>query len=80
MSSFVSLSESRGMEGLLLTSRLLPGSQPNGQPVLEFPPTSDQTLTWVANMTVGTSLGITIRDSTGTLAQSAPFTIMNGRM
>ncbi|KDR76238.1 hypothetical protein GALMADRAFT_156343 [Galerina marginata CBS 339.88] len=42
-----------------------------------FSPTT-LSLTWIANFSVGTTLGLNLRDTTGTLVQSAPFTIQSG--
>ncbi|CAA7267011.1 unnamed protein product [Cyclocybe aegerita] len=35
-------------------------------------------LSWNVNITAGTSLGLTLRDSTGAISQSAPFTVQSG--
>ncbi|EIM91279.1 uncharacterized protein STEHIDRAFT_165625 [Stereum hirsutum FP-91666 SS1] len=57
---------------------VLPGSDPTGTAIIDF---GQQTspFTWPAvNVTAGTSLGLTVRDSTGALAQSAAFTVNGG--
>ncbi|EIM91278.1 uncharacterized protein STEHIDRAFT_165624 [Stereum hirsutum FP-91666 SS1] len=57
---------------------VLPGDDPTGTAVVDF---GQQTspYTWTAvNVTSGTSLGITVRDSTGALAQTAAFTVNSG--
>ncbi|KDQ59239.1 hypothetical protein JAAARDRAFT_206173 [Jaapia argillacea MUCL 33604] len=57
---------------------ILPGGQPSAAPLYQFPQQTGTSVTWVVNIASGTSIGLTLRDSTGTTAQSAPFTIIPG--
>ena len=54
---------------------LLPGGQPSATPLVDFGRQNGTSLTWTVNQPAGTSLGLTLRDSTGKVAQSAPFTV-----
>ncbi|KAG5637162.1 hypothetical protein H0H81_005565 [Sphagnurus paluster] len=57
---------------------ILPGNQPGAAALQTFPSSSATSLTWNVNIAVGTSIGLSLRDSTGAVAQSAPFTINPG--
>ncbi|KAF5359293.1 hypothetical protein D9756_003416 [Leucocoprinus leucothites] len=67
-----------GMEELLLTSCVLPGSDPSGQALVNFPQQNGTSVTWLVNIQAGTSIGLTLRDNTGLTAQSAAFTVNPG--
>ncbi|KAG1805002.1 uncharacterized protein HD556DRAFT_1437159 [Suillus plorans] len=57
---------------------ILPGATPNGAAVENLGQQNSTSVTWVCNVQSGTSLGLTLRDSTGLTAQSAPFTVNPG--
>lgn len=57
---------------------ILPGATPNGAAVENLGQQNSTSVTWVCNIQSGTSLGLTLRDSTGLTAQSAPFTVNPG--
>ncbi|KAG6842309.1 hypothetical protein C0991_010597 [Blastosporella zonata] len=63
---------------LTINTPILPGNQPTAQALLSFDQTSATSLTWTVNIAAGTSIGLDIRDSTGTVAQSAAFTVNPG--
>ncbi|KAF9475386.1 hypothetical protein BDN70DRAFT_883749 [Pholiota conissans] len=54
---------------------VLPGNQPTAAALIDFGQQTGTQLTWTVNITAGTSLGLNLRDSTGTLAQSGVFTV-----
>ncbi|KAG2146188.1 Endonuclease/exonuclease/phosphatase [Suillus bovinus] len=60
------------------TGNILPGATPNGAAVENLGQQNSTSVTWVCNIQSGTSLGLTLRDSTGLTAQSAPFTVNPG--
>ncbi|THH20759.1 hypothetical protein EW146_g675 [Bondarzewia mesenterica] len=63
----------------LLAFSVLPGGDPTGAAILDFGQQSGTSITWPqVNQTAGTSLGLTLRDSNGLTAQSAPFTVNSG--
>ncbi|PPQ75007.1 hypothetical protein CVT26_011549 [Gymnopilus dilepis] len=62
----------------LVKVRLVPGGQANAAALIDFGQQTGNSLTWTVNLTVGTSVNLDLRDNTGALAQSAPFTIQNG--
>ncbi|KAF5327093.1 hypothetical protein D9619_005065 [Psilocybe cf. subviscida] len=64
---------------LISFSSILPGNQPSAAALLDFGEVSGDQLTWVVNVTAGTSLGLNLRDSAGFLAQSSPFTVQKSR-
>ncbi|KAJ3507014.1 hypothetical protein NLJ89_g6537 [Agrocybe chaxingu] len=65
--------------GSTLTSpSLLPGNEPSANAILDFGTLTTTQLSWNVNITAGTSLGLTLRDSTGAISQSAPFTVQSG--
>jgi len=55
---------------------ILPGGQPSATPIIDFGQQNSTSITWLVNIPSGTSVGLTLRDSTGALAQSAPFNIL----
>jgi len=56
-----------------------PGATPNADALVTFPNVTGSPFTWTAvNYASGTSLDLTIRDSTGASAQSAPFSVQSG--
>ncbi|GHG63278.1 hypothetical protein [Streptomyces griseocarneus] len=57
------------------TVRVLPGNNPGGEPLTEFPATDNTSTEWAVDLPAGTSVGLTVTDATGAMAQSAPFTI-----
>ncbi|MFD7169091.1 hypothetical protein [Streptomyces violascens] len=58
--------------------KLLPGDQPSGPALRDFGQQDGTTYTWTVDLPPGTSVGLTLQDSTGAIAQSAPFTINGG--
>ncbi|KAL5526594.1 hypothetical protein ACEPAF_8318 [Sanghuangporus sanghuang] len=52
-----------------------PGGEPSAAALVDFGEQSGNSLTWVVNIEAGTSIGLTIRDQTGTVANSAPLTV-----
>ncbi|PPQ69323.1 hypothetical protein CVT25_005924 [Psilocybe cyanescens] len=60
-----------------IISSILPGGQPGAAALLDFGQQTGTSLTWTVNITAGTSLGLVLRDSTGTVSQSAPFTVQS---
>ncbi|ETW83041.1 hypothetical protein HETIRDRAFT_439593 [Heterobasidion irregulare TC 32-1] len=58
---------------------VLPGGDPSGSALEDFGQQTGTSFTWTkVNQPVGTSLGLTLRDSNGLTAQSAPFTVNSG--
>ncbi|KAH7915611.1 hypothetical protein BJ138DRAFT_1097709 [Hygrophoropsis aurantiaca] len=57
---------------------ILPGSAPTAAALEDLGQQNGTSVTWVANLPAGESIGLTLRDSTGATAQSAPFTINPG--
>jgi len=58
---------------------VLPGADPNGQALVDFGQQDGTSFTWTAvNQQANTQLGLTLRDSNGNTAQSAPFTVNGG--
>ncbi|GAA6048686.1 hypothetical protein JCM3770_002021 [Rhodotorula araucariae] len=60
--------------------RVLPGGQLSGAPLatLDEQPTTDTSFTWTVNIPQGTSITLTLTDSTGATASTAPVTIQPG--
>ncbi|KAG5353529.1 hypothetical protein C0989_005976 [Termitomyces sp. Mn162] len=52
--------------------------QPNGQALEDLGMVQSTQFSWTVNIPAGTSIGLTLRDSTGQIAQSAAFTINPG--
>ncbi|KAL5485985.1 hypothetical protein ACEPAI_7029 [Sanghuangporus weigelae] len=52
-----------------------PGGQPGAAALVDFGQQTGTSLTWVVNIQAGTSIGLTIRDQTGTVANSAPVNV-----
>ncbi|PPQ67502.1 hypothetical protein CVT25_006043 [Psilocybe cyanescens] len=61
-----------------INTPILPAGQPSAPALLDLGQQSGNSVTWVANLAVGTSGFLNLRDSTGTLAQSGPFTVQSG--
>lgn len=57
---------------------ILPGATPNGVAIENLGQQNGTSVTWICNIQSGTSIGLTLRDSTGLTAQSAPFTVNPG--
>ncbi|KAG1821719.1 uncharacterized protein BJ212DRAFT_1264797 [Suillus subaureus] len=57
---------------------ILPGASPDGTALENLGQQNGTSVTWVCNIASGTSIGLTLRDSTGATAQSAPFTVNPG--
>ncbi|KAG6332447.1 hypothetical protein ID866_6639 [Astraeus odoratus] len=57
---------------------ILPGATPNGAAIENLGQQNSTSVTWVCNIASGTSIGLTLRDSTGLTAQSAAFTVNSG--
>ncbi|TFK40370.1 hypothetical protein BDQ12DRAFT_772610 [Crucibulum laeve] len=53
---------------------ILPGNQPGAAALVDLGRQDGNSVTWTVNVAAGTSLGLTIRDSSGATAQSAAFT------
>uniref|UniRef100_A0A8H8CLT0 Uncharacterized protein n=1 Tax=Psilocybe cubensis TaxID=181762 RepID=A0A8H8CLT0_PSICU len=62
----------------LISISILPGGQPSAPALLDFGQVDGTSLTWRVNFTVGTSLGLVLRDNTGLVSQSAPFSVAAG--
>ncbi|KAG5642584.1 hypothetical protein DXG03_002535 [Asterophora parasitica] len=63
---------------LTINTPILPGNQPGAPALQSFGQVEGTSLTWTVNIAAGTSIGLTLRDSTGNTAQSAPFTVNAG--
>ncbi|KAF9223399.1 hypothetical protein BS17DRAFT_706072 [Gyrodon lividus] len=59
---------------------ILPGGSPTAAALENLGQQNGSSVTWTCNIAAGVSLGLTLRDSTGAVAQSAPFTINPGCM
>ncbi|KAF6754457.1 hypothetical protein DFP72DRAFT_848265 [Ephemerocybe angulata] len=58
---------------------ILPGNQPSAAAIRDFGTVTGTSFTWnPVNLPAGTLIGINLRDSTGTLAQSAAFPVNPG--
>ncbi|KAG2367841.1 hypothetical protein BDR07DRAFT_1372543 [Suillus spraguei] len=57
---------------------VLPGAAPNGNALENLGEQNSTSLTWVCNIASGTSIGLTLRDSSGLIAQTAPFNVNAG--
>ncbi|KAG6827455.1 hypothetical protein H0H92_011723 [Tricholoma furcatifolium] len=55
-----------------------PGNEPSAAALESFSDLTGTSLTWTVNIAAGTSIGLTLTDSTGAIAQSAAFTINPG--
>lgn len=60
------------------TLSIVPGASPNGAAIENLGQQNTTSVTWVCNIAQGTSIGLALRDSTGAIAQSAPFTVNPG--
>ena len=54
---------------------LLPSGQPSAPPLKDFGRQNGTSLTWTVDQPAGAPLSFMLRDSTGSVAQSAPFTV-----
>ncbi|KAF7986487.1 hypothetical protein HWV62_31291 [Athelia sp. TMB] len=59
-------------------SPILPGNQPSAAALESLGTQTGTSYTWSTNLAAGTSIGLTLRDSTGATASSAPVTIQPG--
>ncbi|KAI5114670.1 hypothetical protein M0805_006932, partial [Coniferiporia weirii] len=57
---------------------VVPGGQPGAASLETFNNVTGTSLTWLVNQPAGTSLGLTIRDQTGTTEESASFQVQDG--
>lgn len=57
---------------------ILPGGEPNGNLIEDLGKQNGTSLTWVANIAAGTSIGFTLRDNVGLIAQTAPVNVLSG--
>jgi len=57
---------------------VLPESPPNANALVDFLPQTGTSLTWIVNITAGTTAFLQIRDSTGQPAESGNFTVQAG--
>ncbi|KAG6873927.1 hypothetical protein C0995_008966 [Termitomyces sp. Mi166 len=62
----------------MINTPILPGSQPSAPALENLGQVQGNSFTWTVNIPAGTSIGLTLRDSTGNVVQSAPFTINAG--
>ncbi|KAF9565273.1 hypothetical protein CPC08DRAFT_203518 [Agrocybe pediades] len=61
------------------TSSLLLAGQPNAAPLVDLGKIDSATsVTWLANLGPGIAGFLNLRDNTGTVAQSGPFTVQSG--
>ncbi|PPR02631.1 hypothetical protein CVT24_002202 [Panaeolus cyanescens] len=57
---------------------ILPANQPGAQAIQDLGTQNGNSLTWIADLGVGTSAFLNLKDSTGLIAQSGTFTILDG--
>ncbi|KII85009.1 hypothetical protein PLICRDRAFT_178774 [Plicaturopsis crispa FD-325 SS-3] len=57
---------------------VLPGNSPSSPALQDLGTQTGTSFTWSTNITADTSVGLTLKDSTGAIAQSAAFTIQAG--
>ncbi|KAG2074261.1 hypothetical protein BDR04DRAFT_1008721 [Suillus decipiens] len=57
---------------------VLPGATPNGVALENLGQQNGTSVTWICNIASGQSIGLTLRDSSGSIAQTAPFTVNPG--
>ncbi|EPQ54378.1 hypothetical protein GLOTRDRAFT_130486 [Gloeophyllum trabeum ATCC 11539] len=57
---------------------ILPGGQPSAPALVNLGEQQGTSYTWTVTQPAGTSLGLTLRDSSGQTVQSAPFTVLSG--
>jgi hypothetical protein len=55
-----------------------PGATPDGTALEDLGQQNGTSFSWNTNIAAGTSVDLTLRDNTGAIAQSAPFTIQAG--
>ncbi|KAH8104257.1 hypothetical protein DFH11DRAFT_163642 [Phellopilus nigrolimitatus] len=56
---------------------VLPGGELSATPLEDLGEKEGTSLSWLVNIAAGTSVGLKLSDSTGAVAQSAPFTIQS---
>ena len=56
-----------------------PGGVVGATPLQEYSGLTGDVFLWTANVSAGTSIQLSLTDSTGTIAQAAPVTIQSGR-
>ncbi|KAI5479496.1 hypothetical protein MNV49_003438 [Pseudohyphozyma bogoriensis] len=56
----------------------IPGGQPSAAALESFPETSDTSVTWTVDIAAGTSISLSLKDSTGTIVYSDQVTIQAG--
>ncbi|EIM90921.1 uncharacterized protein STEHIDRAFT_152608 [Stereum hirsutum FP-91666 SS1] len=54
---------------------VIPGGQPTDSPIIEFPATTDHSLTWDVNVSAGTFISLKVEDAAGTTAFSSAVTV-----
>ncbi|KIK10357.1 hypothetical protein K443DRAFT_670981 [Laccaria amethystina LaAM-08-1] len=57
---------------------ILPANQPSATALIDFGKQTGNSVTWVANLGVGTSVFLNCKDSNGVVGQSGTFTILTG--
>ncbi|EDR08553.1 uncharacterized protein LACBIDRAFT_297363 [Laccaria bicolor S238N-H82] len=62
----------------LLLGTILPANQPSATALIDFGKQTGNSVTWVANLGVGTSVFLNLKDSNGVVGQSGTFTILTG--
>ncbi|KAG2066652.1 hypothetical protein BDR04DRAFT_1106311 [Suillus decipiens] len=72
------LTWSGGISPYYLTVVHLPGATPNGVALENLGQQNGTSVTWICNIASGQSIGLTLRDSSGSIAQTAPFTVNPG--
>ncbi|OAX39553.1 hypothetical protein K503DRAFT_716207, partial [Rhizopogon vinicolor AM-OR11-026] len=60
------------------TGDILPGGSPTSASLENLGQQNSTSVTWICNIASGTSIGLTLVDSTGLTAQTAPFTVNPG--
>ncbi|KAL5480160.1 hypothetical protein ACEPAI_1430 [Sanghuangporus weigelae] len=56
---------------------VVPGDQPSAPALVDLGQQAGTSLIWVVNVSAGTSIALEVTDSTGTIVQTAPFTVQN---
>jgi len=57
---------------------VIPGGQPSGVPLHQFPATTQSQITWTVDIPAGTSISLSLTDATGAVAYSDQVTIGQG--
>ncbi|KAF9459582.1 hypothetical protein BDZ94DRAFT_1324652 [Collybia nuda] len=55
-----------------------PANKPNGPALRDLGTQTGTQFTWIVDIAAGTAISLSLRDSTGAILQSAPFTINSG--